>query len=82
MYAASQLTTGSKVPNWLWCSCERCSVLINAEDWKALRGLMYTCYEEPLKRVFRVADTTMVRKAIDCSLFDFLIYATKAEVDG
>lgn len=81
MYAVSQLTMGTKAPNWLWCSCERCSMLVKVEDWRALRELMYKCYERPLQRVFRVADTTMVRKAIECSLFDFLICATKAEVD-
>ena len=82
MYEASQSTTGAKVPNWLWRSCERCSSLVKAQDWKGLSERMYTCYEEPLKKMFSTADSELVRRAIDCSLFDFLLYATKVEAEG
>lgn len=80
MYAASQLRM--EIPGWVWCSCERCSKLIEAEDWEALRELMYEFYEEPLMRVFPAGDQSLVRRAIDCSLFDLLLYATKVEVKG
>lgn len=82
MYTASRLARGAKAPNWVWCSCEPCSKLIEAEDWEALRELMYKCYEGPLMRVFPAGDQSLVRRAIDCSLFDLLLYATKVEVKG
>lgn len=81
IYAASQLTTGIKVPNWMWCSCERCSKLIEAEDWSALTKLMYDLYEKPLMRMFPKGDGELVRKAIECSLFDFLLYGPKVKVE-
>ncbi len=82
LYTASRLTMGAEVPNWRWCSCERCAKLIDAEDWNALTKLMYELYENPLMCMFPKGDRELVRRAIDCSLFDFLLYATKLQIEG
>jgi hypothetical protein len=74
VFAASQMSTGTKQECWRWCACEDCKSLVLADDWDSVKNKLSGRLQEVIRG--RLSKHTL-DMAVESALYEFHMYSVR-----